>query len=65
MKELSLRKKILLDKLNSDLAIFTAKFEAERRFSLNTAMIVQAQITEAIIEEIKKQISLVETSTEE
>jgi len=65
MKELSLRKKILLDKLNSDLAILTAKLEAERRFALNTQMMVQSQITEAIIKEIKKQISLVETSTAE
>lgn len=63
MKEL--RKKILLDKLNSDLAIFTAKLEAERRFSLNNQIMVQSVITEAIVNEIKKQISSAKTSTEE
>lgn len=63
MKEL--RKKILLDKLNSDLAIFTAKLEAERRFSLNNQIMFQSVITEAIVNEIKKQISSAKTSTEE
>lgn len=56
MSLLSLREEILLDKLNSDLNILKAKLKAERGFCMNTQKMVDSQITQAQIEEVKKQI---------
>lgn len=60
----TLRQQILFDKLYSDLGIYEAKYKQERNFSMNTQKQVDSSITEAIILEIKNQISELEKEIE-
>ena len=56
MKVLTLRQEILLDKLQSDLLIYRAKFLKEKNYVLNPGMVVTASATLVMIEEIERQI---------